>query len=293
MSGANRRMTFPARTQGDRIMSKLLARGLAAAAVLALVAAGCGDDDDADTGSADESGSASETADADVTAYCDAVLAIETAPEPDIDFETMSPEEQAEAAKTYATETLKPLVDEAVAVAPDELATDVEAASAAVDEVATTGDFEALDGPEASAVFDRIHAFDVENCDWNTQDVTAVNYAFEGLPDELPAGVTNFEFSNDAEELHELILVRKNDGVTETAQELLALPEEEAMSKVTDVASAFAPPGQNEYTVADLEPGEYIALCFIPTGMTSEEAPPPEGAMPHAMQGMVAEFTVS
>ncbi|MGH9113333.1 MAG: hypothetical protein ACRDZN_13725 [Acidimicrobiales bacterium] len=41
---------------------------------------------------------------------------------------------------------------------------------------------------------------------------------------------------------------------------------------VTDVASAFAPPGENEYTVADLEAGEYIALCFIPTGMTSEEA---------------------
>ncbi len=34
-------------------------------------------------------------------------------------------------------------------------------------------------------------------------------------------------------------------------------------------------------------------MCFIPTGMTSEEAPPPEGAMPHAMQGMAAEFTVS
>ena len=51
------------------------------------------------------------------------------------------------------------------------------------------------------------------------------------------------------------------------------------------------PPGEDGYAVVELEPGDYIALCFIPTGMTSDEGPPPEGP-PHAMQGMVAEFTV-
>jgi hypothetical protein len=123
--------------------------------------------------------------------------------------------------------------------------------------------------------------------------VTATNYAFTGLPDELPAGPTSFELTNDADEVHELVLLRKDDGVTQSAEELLAMPEEEAMDLATMVGSpAFAPPGDTAHTVKDLEPGDYIAVCFIPTGMTALDGPPPDGP-PHAMNGMVAELTVT
>ena len=73
-------------------------------------------------------------------------------------------------------------------------------------------------------------------------------------------------------------------------QELLALPEEEAMAKVDMVAAVFAPPGDESYSVADLEAGDYAMVCFIPTGASEEN---PEGTgPPHFIQGMLAEFTV-
>jgi hypothetical protein len=50
---------------------------------------------------------------------------------------------------------------------------------------------------------------------------------------------------------------------------------------------AFAPPGEEDFLVADLEPGDYIVLCTVPVGPTSTDGPP------HAMQGMVAELTIA
>jgi hypothetical protein len=160
--------------------------------------------------------------------------------------------------------------------------------------MAETGDPSVTDRPDVVAAFETLHAFDLDNCGWGRQDVTATEYTFAGLPDELAAGPVSFELGNDGTELHELQLFRRNDGVTEPVDELLALPEDQVMSKVTPVDSGtFAPPGDSDYMVVDLAAGHYIALCFIPTGMTSEDQPPPEDAPPHATQGMVAEFTVS
>jgi hypothetical protein len=267
----------------------------AVVAVGTLIAAGCGDDSDdeaQDTGT-EETSETTASDESAFAAYCDTELAIETAPEPEIDFETATPEEQAAALRTYGSETMRPLADDVVAAAPEELAGDVGLLSDAVDELAASGDFAAFEQPDVEAASDNLHAFDLENCGWSTQQVTASDYAFEDVPEELSAGPTSFELTNDGEELHELVLVRKNDGVTASADELLALPEEEALSQVTPVGSpAFAAQGEDDYLVADLEPGDYIGLCFIPVGTTSEEAPPPEGP-PHAMQGMVSEFTVS
>jgi hypothetical protein len=123
--------------------------------------------------------------------------------------------------------------------------------------------------------------------------VTTTEYAFDGLPDTLDAGVTSFDLTNDGAEVHELVLLRKNDGVTETAEELLALPQAEALQKamLLGVAGPVSD-GNPAYVVADLEAGDYIAVCFIPVGTTSMDGPPPEGA-PHFTEGMVQEFTVS
>jgi uncharacterized cupredoxin-like copper-binding protein len=164
---------------------------------------------------------------------------------------------------------------------------------ALVEELAATGDGSLLESGEATQITATAHAFDLANCGWESIAVTATNYAFDGLPAEVEAGVTSFELTNDGQDVHELLLVRKNDGVTQSAEELLALPEDEAMSLTTMVGSpAFAPPGEEGHMVVDLEPGAYVAACFIPMGMTSTDGPPPEGP-PHAMQGMVTEFTVS
>jgi len=94
---------------------------------------------------------------------------------------------------------------------------------------------------EVNEASGTVHAYDVDNCGWNVVDVAASNYAFDGLPDELPAGETSFELTNDADEVHELVLLKKNDGVTQSAEELLAMPQEEAMTLAEMVGSpAFA-----------------------------------------------------
>lgn len=93
--------------------------------------------------------------------------------------------------------------------------------------------------------------------------------------------------------MHELQLFRRNEGVTAPADELLALPEEEAMSMLTRIGSgAFAAPGEDGYMVVDLDAGDYVAVCLVPTGTTGD-GPPPAEAAPHAAHGMVVDLTVT
>ena len=126
-------------------------------------------------------------------------------------------------------------------------------------------------------------------------EVTAQDYHFEGLPTSVPAG-SSLTLTNAGAELHEIILVRKNDGVTESFDELLALPEEEAFQKVTTAGVLFAAPGESASMGIDatgapapmksitlVHEGEYLAICFIPQGTTempdfSAEAPPSSDA---------------
>lgn len=262
--------------------------------------AACGDDDDED---ASASASASEPADGggegDLAAYCENVLEIETAGEPDIDFETSTPEEIAQAAMDFAGEKMVEPAHAAGEAAPEEIREDVEILVAAVDEVAETGDFAAAFDDEVEAASQRVHEFDLANCDWSAVDVTAVDYGYEGIKSSYPAGPTSFEFTNEGEEMHELIVIRKKDDTTESFDDLLALPQDQAQAKVDTLGSVFAAPGEDgEYTVVDLEPGEYLAICFIPKGFTPEVAEAAESGgevpdgPPHFTQGMRVEFTV-
>ena len=91
-------------------------------------------------------------------------------------------------------------------------------------------------------------------------------------------------------------MLRKNEGVTESWDELLQLPEEEAMEFVTEVGGAFAPTkGSVGLGVFELEAGEHIALCFIPVGTSmGADGEFVEGdGPPHFVEGMRHEFTVA
>ena len=57
------------------------------------------------------------------------------------------------------------------------------------------------------------------------------------------------------------------------------------------VAATGGAPGASEYAIADLTPGTYAMLCFVPEGTTSEDAY--GTGQPHFMRGMVFEFTVA
>ena len=131
--------------------------------------------------------------------------------------------------------------------------------------------------------------------------VLATDYHFGGLPTSIPVGTT-LTLDNQGAEVHELIIVRKNDGVTQTWEELLAMQENEAFQYVTLVAEmplVAAPGATAEGALVIAQEGEYIALCFVPQGMTEfpdpSASPNPawETAKPHFMLGMMQLFAVT
>jgi hypothetical protein len=140
-------------------------------------------------------------------------------------------------------------------------------------------------------------------------EVTAVDFAFEGLPDSVAAGTT-FSLVNAAEaELHELVAIRMPDDETRSLEELMADPSQlDAVFATAEPATVvIARPGETgEAVLGDgsiAEPGRYAVFCAIPTGVDpdeylnappSEEGPPQvEGAgPPHFLSGMYAELTV-
>jgi hypothetical protein len=124
--------------------------------------------------------------------------------------------------------------------------------------------------------------------------VTAEDYKFGGT-DALKAGGTfAIAFENKGKELHELVIQHINDDEKRPLSELLQ--EDDPSKFATDVAFTFACPGATADAIgADLTaPGRYVALCFIPTGTTPETKPADfdKGGAPHAMNGMIVEFTV-
>ena len=104
----------------------------------------------------------------------------------------------------------------------------------------------------------------------------------------MPAGPIIVSLENIGQELHVFEVVRVNDDVTLTTDELLQLPEEEVFTMITMVGSAFAAPGTTGNGVMDLTPGRYLAVCPIPQGLTPEveaqfaeaEGSVPEGSAP-------------
>lgn len=138
--------------------------------------------------------------------------------------------------------------------------------------------------------------------------VHLVDYAFEGVPESVPAG-TRLTIVNDSEaELHELVAIRIPDDEQRSVEELATLPEEELdaiFGSGPPATVLLAPPGGEQVDALGdgtlAEPGRYAIVCFIPTGVDPEaylNAPesdgPPDvpGGPPHITHGMFAELTV-
>ncbi|CAN5872995.1 hypothetical protein BH23ACT1_BH23ACT1_13450 [soil metagenome] len=261
-----------------------------AAAVLALTLglAACGDSDDEDAAPSATTQASSETTAAeteDVGAFCDAVI------EADATFAAGGPEGPDPA-------QLQAAFDEAASTAPADISDDVDRLITLTQEAFSSGDQEGGPPPEVEELDARIDEYLLANCDFAEVDVTGTEYAFEDIPETVEAGQTAFNFSNDGGEEHEFILVRINDDVTESIEELAQLPEEEAFQKIQPMGFAMAAPGESDLAFVDLEPGRYGALCFFPVGSTPEAVATAEEighdieAPPHFTQGMLAEFTV-
>ena len=107
------------------------------------------------------------------------------------------------------------------------------------------------------------------------------------LPSTVKAGKQMWEVTNGGQETHHLMLMRLKDGKT--------LSDAEAFFKAPDPSQAGEPPfedaggletishGRSAFVNFDLAPGEYIAMCFLPSA--KEHAP-------HFALGMMTGLSV-
>jgi uncharacterized cupredoxin-like copper-binding protein len=250
----------------------------------------CGDDDEkasdetsdqsgdtwsetgSDTGS--DSGSDAGTDGADAEAVCAAIQPGLGLPIPE--------EDSGEPIKAYASELVAVYDAVAAATQDEELKSAVEERKAEVAPIAESGEPPEEVDPGLGA---GLAQYAAENCDVQSTEVSLIDYGFEGLPGEVPAGLNVFVLENAGEEDHEMVLLKKNDP-EQSAEDILALPEEEAMQATTFVGFGMAAVGESGALDVNLEPGSYIAVCFFPVG-GGEDGPP------HFTEGMVAEFTVA
>jgi len=249
---------------------------MALAAVLALGVAACGDDDGGDEASPEAAGATTTTTGESLAPEaCDAYVQLASA----VGEVPEGPEAGAfiESDVLPLIETLDASGNEATA---EPVATMLEVATAAVDDPSQ------FDDPAAQEAFSEVGGVVHEGCGYAPVEVSGVEYAFEGIPETVEAGPTSFAFTNEGTEEHEMVMFRRADGETRTFEELLALPEEEVGDAVVFTTATYSPIGETTYAIADLEPGDYATVCFIPVG-GAEDGPP------HFTEGMLAEFEVT
>jgi hypothetical protein len=112
----------------------------------------------------------------------------------------------------------------------------------------------------------------------------AMEFAFEG-PDVLPAGDVTLTMDNQGKQMHELALGELLEG--KSMDDVHALLKKGAPKKpptwFREVGGTGAAPGETGTIDAELTPGTYIMLCFVPDKASKK---------PHVMLGMMKEVTV-
>jgi hypothetical protein len=128
--------------------------------------------------------------------------------------------------------------------------------------------------------------------------VEMVDFAFEMPEMAIAAGPQIWEAPNVGEQLHEMVILRQAPGVTFEQVQAMLMPEAGATPEMASpeagamagppftIVGGVAPmnPGYTNWAVLDLEPGDYIAICFVPD---------PATGLPHFALGMIMPFTVS
>jgi hypothetical protein len=171
----------------------------------------------------------------------------------------------------------------------DEIGDDVDKYAAAAKAFRATGDPRPLESPALTPTKTNIAGYHYEHCAGEKAAIEGVDFAFEDVKEAYDPGEIRMRFRNEGKEEHELVLVKKNPGVTESFDKLLELPEEKVASKVEFLGGEKAAPGEEAFVNADLTPGDFLMVCFIPEG----SLPGKEGkGKPHFELGMKKEFSV-
>jgi len=122
--------------------------------------------------------------------------------------------------------------------------------------------------------------------------VHMTSYGFD-LPESIASGEQIWEVSNTSPVMHHLILLKADQRYT-FEEVMLALEQDNVGTAVEGAPDAPAimeyggvslqTPGQTSFQVMNLDPGEYIVMCFRTDAIDSTEF--------HATQGVVDNFTV-
>lgn len=145
------------------------------------------------------------------------------------------------------------------------LGMDEEGPSAIVKRIEVTGAAAAAEAPEADAT------------------VQMVDFSF-AIPGGLQAGEQTWEIVNEGEQPHHLILMRLQEGATiADIQAFMEAGEEGEPPAVPVSGTTVLTTGNRMFVDYDLEPGNYIAACFVHD---------PETGAPHVALGMLVPFTI-
>jgi uncharacterized cupredoxin-like copper-binding protein len=109
-------------------------------------------------------------------------------------------------------------------------------------------------------------------------EVTAVDYAFEDVPETLEAGEITFVLTNEGEVRHEMYFGRMPPGVT--IEEAALGPGDSGTEQLPLQILPTAPGASDEVTL-EFEPGRYGYACTLGAGKNR-----------HSFRGMLGEFTV-
>jgi uncharacterized cupredoxin-like copper-binding protein len=111
--------------------------------------------------------------------------------------------------------------------------------------------------------------------------VSGMDFSFDA-PDVIPAGLTEFRFTNKGPSLHHMQILKVEGGKTvDDLRAALANPGPPP-AWVKEVGGPNAPaPGLESNTTVMLEPGNYALICFVDIG-----------GPPHFMKGMVRALRV-
>jgi uncharacterized cupredoxin-like copper-binding protein len=258
-------------------------RALAALCAVGLLAVACGDDDDTEATTddieetTDDTAAEGEAASAEAEEYCAAVEELDSQDGPPTEEQLLELKE----------------------IRPDDIGEEVDMIADAF--IAAEGNMgEVFSDPEIEEAFGRMEAYDAETCGFESGgpdeematepldgaeviQVTGLDYEFEGIPAEVPAGDVSFEFTNEGEDAHEMGLFKLGEGVD--LDELLASEEEPSEDEAQEVGFTFAPPGEGGVflNAEGLDAGTYAVVCFIPG----------PGGEAHYELGMKTTFTVS
>jgi hypothetical protein len=212
---------------------------------------------------------------------CTHLLAMDATPSPEGGPDGPPP---AEAVREWGA-TVAPLLQQASAAAPAELAGSLGALAPFVTAAAEQGTSPDFEDPTFTGAITGYETWAHDNCGYQNVDLVGTDFHFDGAPAALDAGPVSLLLTNETTggEFHVALLARAKDPAM-TVEQFVATPFEGLMEVVDLVpGGAAAAPGQTSGMLADLQPGTYFLLC--PVG--------DEGQLPHHLQGMITPLTVT